>query len=312
LDFNVINDKTIPTGGNNTLDITLANNKAFKFIVKHSVMPKLNSDHNPTETHICLENNPYEENGDGSNRNTRVEYTVMDMQKTIKNLKQAITQTDDTKVTLEEINEILKNSVEYKKIQHKPIKFWTPQLKKAVRLQNKARKAIQRARRLGQDTKRTHNEYLLAQNEFRKIFKKAKRDYNTQQVQRACADPTGAELYKIIKELEPKLNRKAQPTSSNNQQPDIESEEIAQKFELIFGQSDVEPTKAEKVALENNLKVLEYKILNEPPDKLRFTIRELRQAIKKANMKSSKGPDGVSNKLIKIACDSDNFSERPC
>ena len=160
MDFNVINDKTIPTRGNNTLDITLANNKAFEFIVKHSVIPKLNSDHNPTETHICLENNPYEENGDGSNRNTRVEYTVMDMQKTIKNLKQAITQTDDTKVTLEEINEILKNSVEYKKIQHKPIKFWTPQLKKAVRLQNKARKAIQTARRLGQTQKEhTMNTY---------------------------------------------------------------------------------------------------------------------------------------------------------
>jgi len=43
--------------------------------------------------------------------------------------------------------------------------------------------------------------------------------------------------------------------------------------------------------LENDLKSLEYRTRTETDETDKFTKRELKQAIKKANMKSSKGPD---------------------
>jgi hypothetical protein len=38
-----------------------------------------------------------------------------------------------------------------------------------------------------------------------------------------------------------------------------------------------------------------------------FTLRELQQAVSRANQRSAKGPDGVSNRLIKLACENKQF-----
>ena len=146
-------------------------------------------------------------------------------------------------------------------------------------------------------------------NRIQKTVQKTLRDYKTKQVETACNDPTGAEFYKIIKQLEPNLNKKARPIQNQNIENKSDAEEIAQKFEMIFGQNDVRPSVREQKELEDDLESLEHRIKTETEEHEKCTIRELKQALKKANMKSSKGPDGISNKLILIACQIDEFCE---
>ena len=88
-----------------------------------------------------------------------------------------------------------------------------------------------------------------------------------------------------------------------------EAEEIAQKFEMIFGKEDVRPSASKRKDLENDLESLEHMIRTDARETDKLTIRELKQAIKKANMKSSKGPDGISNKLISLACENHEFCQ---
>ena len=40
-----------------------------------------------------------------------------------------------------------------------------------------------------------------------------------------------------------------------------------------------------------------------------FTMREIEQAVKRANIKSAKGPDGITNHLIKLACEEASFRQ---
>ena len=55
LTLDVVSDSRIPTRGLNTLDVTLANDNAQESNLKCKVIPKLNSDHNPTKTDIDLD-----------------------------------------------------------------------------------------------------------------------------------------------------------------------------------------------------------------------------------------------------------------
>ena len=180
-------------------------------------------------------------------------YKVIDYRKTLKNIQIAITLINHDDATMSEINQILKNSIVHKIIRQKSIKFWTPQLKQAVRKQNRARKAIGRARRKNTGTSEPYRMYKIAQDLFRKLFKKAKREYNVRQIQKACQDPTGAEFYKVIKQLQPKLNKKARPHCHNDMEAEEETEKIAQHFEAIFGQNDVKPTIEEEAKLKSNI-----------------------------------------------------------
>ena len=153
LEMEIISDSKIPTRENNTLDITLAKQTNIHREVTQKVLQKLNSDHNPTQIEITLNPSPYR-----SKSNSAVyikditEYTVMDYAKTETNIKQAINQLERDAITLSEINQILRTASAVKTIYHKPIKFWTPELKRALKLQNKARRKIVKARKRHEDT----------------------------------------------------------------------------------------------------------------------------------------------------------------
>jgi hypothetical protein len=122
----------------------------------------------------------------------------MDYSKIKANIELSIMHIDGDSITLSQINQILRTANAVKTIHQKPIKFWTPQLKKAIRLQNKARKKIGKARKRKEDTTDYYREYKNAQKNFRKLFKDAKRKYNIKQIEKACQDQTGAEFYRII------------------------------------------------------------------------------------------------------------------
>jgi hypothetical protein len=66
------------------------------------------------------------------------------------------------------------------------------------------------------------------------------------QIKKPMSDTTGAEFYRVIKQLEPKLNKERNSnTNTNTVDANEEIERIAENFENIFGQSDVEPTDLE-------------------------------------------------------------------
>ena len=140
------------------------------------------------------------------------------------------------------------------------------------------------------------------------MFRKTKRQHNINTIKQACKDPTGAEFYKMIKQLEPRLNKKARQFTLHSKEAEEETERIAEQFENIFGQTDVKPTKTERDRLRDNLRNIKERIQkeNNPP----FTTRELEQAVRRAETRSAKGHDWVSNRLIKIAFDVPDFAEQ--
>ena len=91
------------------------------------------------------------------------------------------------------------------------------------------------------------------------------------------------------------------------QEADEETKKIAETFAEIFGQKDVKPTDAERAILAKELADIQAKMQKET--KPNFTERELEQAIRKANMRSAKGPDGISNKVVKTAYEIPLFRE---
>ena len=58
-------------------------------------------------------------------------YSVTDMKKTKKRILESLLEYDSDTVLLEDINRIMSSAIIFKTIQHKPIKFWTPELKKS-------------------------------------------------------------------------------------------------------------------------------------------------------------------------------------
>ena len=50
----------------------------------------------------------------------------------------------------------------------------------------------------------------------------------------------------MVKQLEPQLNRQTKKCFNHETNPDDEAENIAIKFENIFGQCDIEPSQSEK------------------------------------------------------------------
>ncbi len=305
LHLDIISDIRVPTREANTLDITLGNRRVRETIVSCKVLHKLNSDHNPTTLSIKLDRPLYDIGEKGKQAKEKVVYNVMDKQKTMKNLQLALNETDKKNVTLNRINAILQSSVAYKRINQKPIQFWTQELKKAVRLQNKARRAIGRSRKRGEETTGPYEEYKKAQKEFRQLFQKAKKQYSIDKIKKACEDPTGAAFFRAIKQIQPKLNKKAQPKVTHNVEADVETELIANQFEEIFGQKDVQPSATEQRKLDEKIAQIKSNLLSEETPL--FTNRELAQAIQKSNMHSTTGSDGVSNKLIKICLENIQF-----
>src|SRR5689334_6036679 len=81
--------------------------------------------------------------------------------------------------------------------------------KKDVKIKKKAKKK-KKAMKRKLDTTATYRLYKTAQKKFRKLFKEAKKKCNIKQIEKACQDQTGAEFYRIIKQLEPKLNKRPQ------------------------------------------------------------------------------------------------------
>lgn len=302
LTLEIISDPRIPTRENNTLDITLANTIAVESNVKSKVIHKLNSDHNPTAIQIDLNFNTCTRKHLG-----KPTHTVMDIKTTMKRILQALQYNNQDTVLLEDINIILRDAITYKTIRHRPIKFWTPDLKKAVRLQNRARKAIGKARKKKENTEIAYRKYKNAQKAFKNLFRIAKKEYNNKRIEIACSDPTGAEFYKVIKQLEPALNKKHKLFTEHSVDAVQETEQIANKFETIFKQNDVQPTVKEQQRMEHDIGAIKAKMRQEQAPL--FTMRELQQAVRRANVKSAKGPDGVSNRLIVLACEEPEFRQ---
>ena len=69
----------------------------------------------------------------------------------------------------------------------------------------------------------------------------------------------------------------------------------------------MQPNSVERDLLEQDLENIQMMMQSE--DNPQFTNRELEQAIRKANMRSAKGPDGITNNLVKTAYEIPQFRE---
>ncbi|MEN9639127.1 MAG: hypothetical protein RLZZ262_995, partial [Bacteroidota bacterium] len=113
-----------------------------------------------------------------------------------------------------------------------------------------------------------------------------------QVIGKLCQDPTGSNFFKILKQIEPQLNKKLPKHRFDNcTTEENKVENIAQSFVEIFDQKDARPTKHEMRLLTENMKSVRNKMQIE--DIQPFTTRELEEAVKRANIRSAKGPDGV-------------------
>ena len=66
-------------------------------------------------------------------------------------------------------------------------------------------------------------------------------------VEKSCLDPTGAEFYKIIKQIEPQLNKNARPqNTADAEQKDDETEKIAENFRKISDKVMSRPQRARR------------------------------------------------------------------
>ena len=304
--LDIISERNTATRERNMLDVTLGNITARNSIIQWKIIEKLNSDHSPTNTKIKLISPPYERGNHEPYKN-KMTYTVMDLKTTRKRIQTAIRDLNASTVDLVQINDILSRGAVYKTTHHKPIKFWTAKLRRAVQQQNKARKAIRTALEHNRDTIEPYRIYKRLANKFSKLFKKTKKQYKMKLIEKACQDPTGAGFFKIIKQIEPQVNKKLPENSTGKLKNENEAETIALKFEEIFGQEDVTPNKSEKQQLKEDLNNIKCEIQFERCHT--FTIRELDQEVTRANIRSAKGPDGVSNRLIKLACENNEFKQ---
>ena len=299
--FSCISDRKAVTREESMLDITLGNRNANNCVKKWKVLDKLSSDHNPTKTEVSLITSVYDNANNQSGH--KITYTVVDIKKTQKQIQISLVSQKEIE-ELSQVNDVLKNAVVYKTIRHKPINFWTSQLRQAVKLQNKARKAIRLARERNEDTSTPYRTYKRYKNKFSKIFKKIKRRHRVAQINQACQDNSGAAVFKIIKQMEPRLNKRARSSESNTDHKESAAR-IADAFEMVFSQNDVQPTIDEKKEMDEQIKTVREQMR---VDRLEpFTRRELRQAIVRANIRSAAGLDGVSNRLIKMTCKNEMF-----
>ena len=158
-------------------------------------MHKLISDHCPIIIQIDMTRRQTKDSTNIEMQRTD-SYTVIDIIETKKRILEALLEYDPDTVLLEDINRIMSSAIIFKTKQHKPIKFWTPELKKALRLQIKARKAIGKSRRKQENTEVPYRLYIKAQEAFRKMFTQAKKRYKEKNIKKACQVITGARFLK--------------------------------------------------------------------------------------------------------------------
>ena len=113
--------------------------------------------------------------------------------------------------------------------------------------------------------------------------------------------------YNLIRQTEPTLNKRASKREQENIEARLENKAIAKQFEKIFCQEDALPTEIEKSEMYTEVEIL--KNLRKIEQIPTFTIRELTQALRRANSLSALGPDGVSSKIVKIACEDSEFQQ---
>ena len=248
----IISDRNSYTRENHTLDITLGTQAAKKDLEQWKVLHRLDSDHYPTLIKIRSNstNNTAEENPKDPKQNT---YLVLDCKETEKTLLKNLEALEENEIRMDQLSTTLNDAITKKTIKYKPISFWNSTLNKAKNQRNRARRAIITARNQGRNTQRRVIKYKRKKQEFAKAFRKAKLKSIRDQLVDACKDSTGAAIYKLIKKVEPTLNKKRSTATVSDKSPEQEAEEIADKFEKIFDQEDTTPSTAEDQELAETL-----------------------------------------------------------
>ena len=126
-------------------------------------------------------------------------------------------------------------------------------------------------------------------------------------------DPTGAKICQLLKQFEPKTNKKKRKWPTHTTEALEEADSIAQKFADISNDPSISSTPEEEEQMEETLAQAKRDAIRNRRNgrgPTQITMRELRRAMKKANKKSAKGVDNISNNLLIQCCPENGPAEQ--
>ncbi|CEP01807.1 hypothetical protein PBRA_008749 [Plasmodiophora brassicae] len=312
IEFEVLNDITQPTRYDpaneekgSVLDIAMCTSDARENILAWRLGPDLDSDHKITIIETALTITEPESLFDGNDHKSTVDINL-----TTENITLWLEYENIAEASLSKLSSIIRNSIAYKETPRENHRFWTTALRDACRRKEQAKEALQKARRDQKPEAYMEALKTTLRNESIEVL----REYKTAKVQRytelaetAVADSTGATTWKLIREINPELNSKRTPRTIKSKRADEEAEEIATKFASIYDDNDLETTEKERMEHDALIKALQTEKESNRPTPI--TRRELEKALKRAKIRSAGGVDGITNVLLKRACEEETTAE---
>ena len=296
-EWHILHDPNTPTRHVNTLDNCIGNTMFIDEFKSWKAMNELPSDHRPclVQTHLPIPNK--------RTRKRQETIKVVDNDATIQEFLNQVSEHDIT--TLSEWNKTLQQSIVHKKVKATSTKYWNGTLKKLKRQRNKVRKkltkALQRPKNNSKKIKLLENKFRHTKNQMKYALRKAKAVFQTTKAKEASNDSTGKKGFRLCKELDPRLNKRAKTWTTHTITASKQCEDIAKKFAKVSQTEDGDGmTRKEKRRLKLILRRAKTQCSTANPPLV--TRRELDTALRKANPKSARGHDGISTKLIIQLC----------
>ena len=286
----VLSNPNTPTRKNSTLDITLCTAPARNVITRPTfVHTDLHSDHCPTTTATSLPTN--------SNPPNTQTCTSVDVKASILYLEGLLQNAAPTP-DLENFHNMLLDCIITRTSKASACKIWNDHLARARKARNKARRKLRRHRRRGLPTHALKANYHALSQAFKHLFTRAKHKHHRRVAKEAAKDVSGRSLWTLIRQLEPRLNKRGRQWIPHTLPASHECDSIANKFASISNSDDIGLTPNANATLQHTLTTLHHRCHNNPC----FTPRELLQALRKSNARAAKGPDGISARLVLAAC----------
>ena len=255
----------------NTLDNCLGNT-LFTTKLKHwEALDELDSDHKPTFTTTKIKRA-----ADNKSHKRNPTITKIDQKasanKLIRLARELREQCENEgrKPTLQEVHDISKKSILTKKVKAEATTWWNPTIQKAMRKRQACKRRLNKEKEKSKPNetkqKELHDKWKEARKKLRALITNAKKERLKEKALEAAQDRTGAKAWKLLKELEPKTNKKAKKWTTHTINALDQAENIAKTFAKISSNEDIEEmTDDEKKELDETIAECERIVKEQPP-----------------------------------------------
>lgn len=287
-DMHILNDST-PTRGCNSLDVTMGNSIFLERVSNWEVVDELDSDHLPVITCTNFMSTT------GKKHKVHNTYRYLDIGNTIKGLQCEIKakRLHKRPMKLGTFHKLLVKNIRYKTSNKPGCVFWSSDLTNLKRKRNAARRKLRHATEDNREV--LLHGYREARKEFRKAFRKHKRNFQCLQVQEAATNPHSAKAWELTKAFIPATRRKSKKWVTHSSTAAKEAESIADKFASISADPEIQIDIEHQRRIEEKLWFLSRHSFKAPL----ISMRELRSSIARTKNKSASGADGITVPLLK-------------